>query len=299
MELQQLRYLCAIAERGSLSAAARSLGVRQPTLTVAMRHLEEELRVTLFNRNHSGVSLTEAGHALRAHAKEVLARIELAAQQVRHLEDDDVGQFTLGCHESLGAYFLPSFLPGFLALHPRIDVFLWNGPSASVRDAVLAREIHLGLAVNPAPHPDLVLVKLFRDAYDLHVATAGAPKTEAHAHARLREGPLVHAERVFQSHELVDRLASAGLLPEKQLRCGDLELVKSLAMAGIGVAMLPRRVAAYHAEGKLRRLHASLPYIADTIHLLYRVDMHRTRAANRLKDALVTHGRTLDASYEE
>ena len=69
-------------------------------------------------------------------------------------------------------------------------------------------------------------------------------------------------------------------------------------MAGIGVAMLPRRVAGYGMPGKLQRLHPSLPFIPDTICLLYRVDMHRTRAANRLKDALVAHGRALDASYE-
>ena len=72
MELQQLRYFRAIAEHGSMSRAARALGVRQPTLTVAIRHLETELRATLFNRNHSGVALTEAGQAMLEHAKDVL-----------------------------------------------------------------------------------------------------------------------------------------------------------------------------------------------------------------------------------
>jgi DNA-binding transcriptional LysR family regulator len=77
--------------------------------------------------------------------------------------------------------------------------------------------------------------------------------------------------------------------------CGDLELVKSLVLAGIGPALLPRRVAAYGHEGKIVRLHPRLPFIPDTICLLYRADMHRTKAALRVKDALVDYGKKLDA----
>jgi DNA-binding transcriptional LysR family regulator len=83
------------------------------------------------------------------------------------------------------------------------------------------------------------------------------------------------------------------------LSCGDLELVKSLALAGIGVALLPRRVAAYAQEGRLVRLHPELPVIPDVISLVYRADMHRTRAAMRLKDALVAYGKRLDEDEQQ
>jgi DNA-binding transcriptional LysR family regulator len=69
--------------------------------------------------------------------------------------------------------------------------------------------------------------------------------------------------------------------------------VKSLALAGAGVGILPRRVAAYHHEGALVRLDASLPSYADRIYLAYRADAHKTRGARTLKDALVVHGRSL------
>src|SRR5262249_7435009 len=80
------------------------------------------------------------------------------------------------------------------------------------------------------------------------------------------------------------------------LSCGDLELVKSMALEGVGVALLPRRVAAYGQKGKLVRLHPELPFIPDIISLVYHSDLHRTRAALRLKDALVAHGRALEAA---
>ena len=300
-----------------MTAAARVLKVSQPTLTVAMKNLEERLGTTLLLRNRSGVSLTATGQELLTHAEEIFSLVERAEQRILGLETEDAGSFVVGCHESLGAYFLPEFMIDFLAVAPRIELRLWNGTSSGVGDAVLAREVHFGLIVNPLPHPELVLVELFKDAVDLFVAVSppapasgraaslerrgsaresSAPPASAtleEAHARLRAGPLVHAGRVAQSQELINRLAADGLVPTRLLSCGDLELVKSLALAGLGVALLPRRVAAYGQRGKLRRLHPSLPFIPDTIFLAYRADMHKTRAAMRLKDALLAHGRSL------
>lgn len=305
MDLLHLRYFQVIASSGSMSAAARALGVSQPTVTVAVRHLEEELGTTLFHREHSGVRLTSTGELLLRHVTDVLARLEQAARDIRELETGDVGDFTLGCHESLGAYFLPGFMSAFLAQAPRIVLTLWNGTSDDVREAVLERRVDFGLVVNPRPHPDLVILPLFHDAVDFFVATGPdedrTPDDDASleaTHQRLREGPLIFAGRVFQSQQLVERLAAELRLPGRMLSCGDLELVKSLTLAGLGVGLLPRRVAAYGQPGRLRRLHRKLPFFPDTITLLYRGDTHRTRAAMRLKDALVQHGRALEAAGE-
>jgi DNA-binding transcriptional LysR family regulator len=296
MDLTQLRYFQAVAEAGSITAAAHLLGITQPTLTAAIQQMEKRLGTKLLLRGRSGIQLTATGEALRRHAAAVHAQLDQAEQEIRALQDEEVGNFVLGCHESLGAYFLPSFLPFFLRTAPRISLTLWNGASSAVRDAVADRKVHFGLVVNPRPHPDLVFVPLFHDAMDVFVAAEGAPAegdVEA-AHARLRTGPLIYAPRVLQCQELLERLAAKSLLPERLLPCGDLELVKSLALSGLGVALLPRRVAAYWQQGRLRRLHPALPYFEDTITLLYHSDGHRTRAARRLKEALVEHGHKLE-----
>ena len=168
-------------------------------------------------------------------------------------------------------------------------------------DAVVERTVHFGIVVNPDPHPDLVQMKLFRDAVDLFVLAESAPDAGdlQAAKERLRRGPLVFAGRILQSQQMIDQLAAIDALPSRFLSCGDLELVKSFALAGLGVAVLPRRVARYWQEGRLRRLHPSLPFVADEIHLLFRGDAHRTRAFVTTKDAIVAHGRALDADHEE
>lgn len=281
------------------------LSVTQPTLTVAMRNLEESLGTTLFLRERTGVRLTETGEALLRHATDVMALLARAEESIRGIEHDDIGRFTLGCHESLGAYFLPGFMPEFLRSSHRIDLSLWNGPSAQVTRAVLDREVHFGLVVNGSRHPDLVVVDLFQDEVALFVSTLaelsptsqrvrlGKKPARMDAERLLRAGPLIFAGRVHQCQWLIDALAKESMLPAKLLPCGDFQLVKSLCVAGVGVAALPARVAAHGDEGKLRRLDPGLPSFPDTISLIYRADMHKTKASQRLKEALVQHGKSL------
>jgi len=298
--LEHLRYFQAVARCGSLSAAARVLQVSQPGLTAVIKQLEESFGTKLLVRLRTGVSLTSTGEELLRFANESLAQLEEVEHRIKGLESEEVGSFVIGCHESLGAYFLPQWMTRFLEGNPRIQLSLSNAPSRAVLEATVDRSVHFGLVVNPEPHPDLVQMKLFRDAVDLFVLADGAPEAgdlEA-AKERLRRGPLVFAGRIVQSQQIIDGLAAMDALPPRLLPCGDLELVKSLALAGLGVAVLPRRVARYLQERRLRRLHPELPFIADEIHLLFRGDAHRTRAFMITKDAIVAHGRALDCDYE-
>ena len=297
MDLNALRYFRAVAKSQSLTAAAKALGVSQPTLSVAMQNLEARLSTTLLVRDRNGVRLTATGDELLRYATRVFALLDEAEERVRGLEQGDVGTFVLGCHESLGSYFLPAFMTELLKTHPGIELLLSNETSATVRDKVIAREIHFGIVVNPSSHPDLVMIDLFEDAIDVLLAKGDRAQVCAASLEDARrvyaEGPVIYAGRVTECQTLVDELGVEGFVTARKLVCGDHEQVKSLALAGLGVAVLPRRVAAYGHEGKLVRLHPTLPILRDSIQLLYRGDMHKTRAATRLKDALVGYGRTL------
>lgn len=116
--------------------------------------------------------------------------------------------------------------------------------------------------------------------------------------ARLRAGPLVYVTYMAQAHTLRQRLGALQLLPAQLLRCDDLALARNLALAGVGVAILPRRVAGASSQPRLQRLHPALPFVHDVVYLAYRADVHRTRAAMRLKDALVAYGRDLGGNEE-
>lgn len=294
LELNDLRYFLEVRQKGSLTSAAKALGITQPSLTAAMQRLEKHYGTTLLLRDRTGVRLTVTGRALAHDATEVFEVLSRAERRVLGLEDQEAGRFVIGSHESLAAYFLPDLLRRFFGEHPTIEIAIFNASSAAVADAVVDRAVDFGLVVNPKPHPDLVLIELFDDAVDFF-ALSSSPRSDSldDALARIEEGPLVHAARVSESQQLMARLEALGATPRRVIACGDFELVKSIALAGVGVSVLPRRVAAYGHPGKLVRVHPELPCFEDRIHLVYRGDMHKTKAALAVKDALAAQGKRM------
>jgi DNA-binding transcriptional LysR family regulator len=288
----QLRYFLAIARHTSLTRAARELGVTQPALTAALRRLEEALGTTLFIRTREGVSITSTGEELRVHALEIVAAIERAEAAVLGLEEGERGRFVVGCPESLGIYLLPSVVARVARDLPRVELVLWTGRSRDVERAVVGREVHFGIVARPLTHPDLVPVDLFRDRTGLFVR-GPLKRGAADARRRLLRGPLVYVDGLPQTQELFARLDERGMVPAHRLPCGSLELVKSLAAAGIGVGVLPARVACSGGAAALVPLAGALPSIHDVIRLVYRGDSHRTRAATRVKEILVEVAKAL------
>jgi DNA-binding transcriptional LysR family regulator len=301
LDLHALQQFLAIAAHGSITKAARSLRTSQPALTTALRGLEESLGTVLFFRNHNGVTLTRSGAELKRSAEELLDHAARAEARVRSLETDESGTFAVGCHESIGSYVLPSFLKAFLDANPRIEISLFNASSEAVTAAVLNRAVHLGIVSNIPTHPELVLVPLFQDVLDILISTwqipypldAGPERALELAIEALRKGPLIHVAGISQSTALIAELDSRGWLAERRIECGDLELAKSLALAGVGPAILPRRVARYEQMGKLIRLHKDFPCVEETLFLVHRADLHRTKACELLLRALTTHGQAL------
>src|SRR5947208_13063863 len=143
--LDHLRYFQAVARCGSLSAAARVLQVSQPGLTAVIKQLEESFGTKLLVRLRTGVSLTSTGEELLRFANESLERLEQVEHQIKGLESDEVGCFVIGCHESLGAYFLPQWMTRFLERNPRIQLSHSNVPTPAVLNPTAQRAGHCGL----------------------------------------------------------------------------------------------------------------------------------------------------------
>lgn len=294
-----LRYFLAIAEVGSFTAASRALHISQPSLTVAIRKLEQELGTSLFVRTSRGVQLTSTGHALLRHARSVVRALSDARTEIEGLESEPRGRFTLGCHESLGAYFLPGFMAPFLAAHPAIELALWNGNSRDVQRQVIDRAVDVGIVVNAEAHPDCVVSPLFLDRVELIVATELRKTARRDPRALLASHPLLYVPELRQVQYILGALEKEGVRATRHLPCSSMELVKSLVIDGTGVGILPRRVAGYRVgQGELAPLSDALPSYDDTIMLVRRFDLHTTSAARLLVDALLAHGRAMERAAE-
>lgn len=234
-----------------------------------------------------GVVPTESGRVLVRASEEVLALLRHVDEEVRGIESVLAGRFVIGCYHSFGAFFLPPLMRDLAVDAPRIELALWEGTGPEVRDAVVNRTVHFGVdaGLEPRQHPDLVIVPMFRDVIVVVCARR-----------RPRDGmPLFYVPRIPSSVRVVDTLRARGKLPPRVVPCGDIELVKSLVLDGAGTGVLPWRACYGAPRGVVRLLDPALPFEVDVASLFYRADLHRTRAAMRVRDEIVRRGRELDA----
>ena len=101
METRYLRSFLKIAETGSITRAAESLGIAQPSLSQQLLRLEDEIGVSLFSRTARGVTLTDSGRLFQEHARQLLRVVDTAVEDIRHLDDDPVGDVILAVPYSI------------------------------------------------------------------------------------------------------------------------------------------------------------------------------------------------------
>jgi DNA-binding transcriptional LysR family regulator len=129
LSIRALRYFVATAETGSVTRAARQLGVSQPSISAAIAQIEEDFRVQLFIRHHAkGLSLTAAGERVLVEARGLLAHAREFQASAGALGEGLRGEVTIGCFITLAPFVMPGLLQGFEKLHPEIVVRCeeWN-----------------------------------------------------------------------------------------------------------------------------------------------------------------------------
>lgn len=144
--LQQLRYLIAVADKGSVSGAARSLYVSQPGLSAAILHLEDVFGIQLFIRHHAkGVSLTPAGHLFVNEARDVVSRAFGLRQRAKELNQAISGALDIGCHFSIGPLLLPRILTRLHESYPGIDAHIVEGDGINLQSQLKKGTIEVAL----------------------------------------------------------------------------------------------------------------------------------------------------------
>jgi DNA-binding transcriptional LysR family regulator len=247
--LQQLRYLVAVADHGSVSAAARSLFVSQPGLSSAVLHLENVFGIKCFNRHHAkGVSLTPAGHLFVEDAREVLLRAAALQQRAQELSQTIAGRLDVGCCSTISPLLIPRILGKLHQMHPDIQVALQDGSGetiqARLQDGVIEVALVFDFAIDPR-YERLELVSLAP-----HVLLPKTHRLAAQSSielADLLDEPLILFDRPKHAQYLLSLFSGVGRAPTIGQRVGDSELIRSLVAAGKGYALLNARPALDHS----------------------------------------------------
>lgn len=145
MESKQLKHFLAVAEKGSITQAAKALNIAQPALSISIKKFEQSLGVTLFRREDKRVSLTKEGETLLVHARRVIQQLHDAQLAINELKGLAKGEVRLGTPSMMGSYFFPRIVMAFKSQFPDLKLTLVEAGTQSVRNMLLNGQLDIGV----------------------------------------------------------------------------------------------------------------------------------------------------------
>lgn len=252
----RMRLLVEIEREGSLSGAARAVGIGQPSATQHLRLLEAAAGQPLVERTARGSRLTDAGRVLAEHAAQALATLTAAEDELRELAGLQTGTIRLGASTAPGVYVLPDTLGCFRRDFPGVRVEVEIAASGEILERLLAGRIDLAI-VGSGDVDGSIALEPFLDDELVGVAKPGLlPVTGGTVAARALGAHLLLArESGSSSQRLADAaLGAAGVVPAGVWELGSSEGIKRAAREGLGFAFLSRyAVAEEVARGDLEQ----------------------------------------------
>lgn len=273
-----LMYFLDVANLLNLSRAAESLGISQPSLTLAMRRLEECVGTEVITRHKRGVTLTKAGKQLLAHTRLLLQQWDMIKSETLASQNEIQGCFTIGCHTSVGIFALPRFLPDLLEKNPMLEIKLKHDISRKITEKVINLSVDVGIVVNPVRHPDVVIKRLDTDRMTLwHSQTERDINNFVSGRAHIICDP-----ELLQVQMILKKLKQQGIHYKHLIATTSLELIADMTNSGCGIGILPAHIA---ATRNLIRI-AKAPYHDDEVCLIYRGENRNVKGIQTITDAI-------------
>jgi DNA-binding transcriptional LysR family regulator len=224
MEDFRLKVFAAVAKNQSFTKAANELYISQPAITKHIKLMEDSLGVRLFDRKGNTVVTTPAGDVLLRYAHEIFALYQSIHFELGTMKDQPAGEFRLGASTTIAQYFLSPVLASFHEKFPHIKLNLLNGNTEIIENAVLTKEISLGIGEGRRHHATLKYVDFTSDELVLvtHTKSRFARLNQIEL-TDLMNMPLVLRERGSGSLEVIETA-----LKERNVKLSSLPIVMHL-----------------------------------------------------------------------
>jgi LysR family cys regulon transcriptional activator len=275
VNLQQLRFLCAIVDHGlNVTDAAEALFTSQPGISKQVRLLEEELGVRVFVRQGKRFTgLTPAGEALVATARRALGEIENLKRVGAEFRNDDAGTLAIATTHTQARYVLPPILQGFAERYPRIRLVLRQGNPVQVAEHTLRGDVDVGIATESiAGYSELVTLPCYQWNRCLLVPR-GHPLAKAKplTLAAIARHPIVTYDFAFTGRSQINAaFDSAGLSPNVVLTALDADVIKTYVELGMGVGIVAEMAYDPARDARLVALPADHLFAPSTTRLAIR-----------------------------
>jgi LysR family transcriptional regulator, hydrogen peroxide-inducible genes activator len=281
VSLRQLRYLESLAETRHFGHAAQACAVSQPALSMQIKELEDELKVSLVERRKSGIELTEQGEEITRRARGILASVRDLLDYAKHQEGMLSGVLKLGAIPSIAPYLLPTALPELQRRFPALNLQLRETVTSNLVRELVSGDLDLILVALPIEDPEVDTFHLFDDRFILATKATRHNRRLRHAKAdMLADNRLLLLE---EGHCLRDQALSYCHMVTPEARdsfgASSLATIVQMVANGYGVTLLPEMAIAseLHSGGDIRLLRFRAPEPKREIGLAWRKTSPRKR----------------------
>ncbi len=301
MTLTELRYVVAVARERHFGRAAEACFVSQPTLSVAVKKLEEELGVTLFERNQNDVAVTAVGAEVVAQAQRVLEQAGAIKALVKFRGDPLAGALRVGVIYSIAPYLLPALVPRMIRTAPQMPLVLEENYTHRLLEMLKAGEIDAAIMALPCSAPGLMMQAVYDEAFlvampSRHpwVARKSVPAADLKKETMLLlgTGHCLRDQVLAVCPEMMRFQSSGAEGIQKTFEGSSLETIRHMVASGVGLTVLP--ATAVPAVPRKHDLIVYRPFTTPApdrrVVLAWRKSFTRISAVEKLREGIVSSG---------
>ena len=285
--LSQYKIFYEVAKAGNISKAAKELYISQPAISKAISKLEDSLGLSLFTRSSRGVQLTSEGEILFEHTREAFDALDRGEQELKRIQEFDIGHLRIGVSNTLCKYILLPYLKTFIDQYPHMKVTIESQATAQTLARLEQQKIDLGLVAEPSVRRDLAFIPVM-DIQDTFVTTPNYLEN-----LYLREGQdtslfetgnimLLDTSNMTR-HHVNEYMAENNIFPHQILEVTTMDLLIEFAKIGLGIACVIKELVQKELDsGMLVEIPLDIPIHRRTIGFAY----HPANQAMALKTFL-------------
>ncbi|MCV6589626.1 MAG: LysR family transcriptional regulator [Marinobacterium sp.] len=286
MDIRQLRYFHTIARLQSFTRAAEELHIAQPAISMAIRKLEQQLGLQLFQRSQRQVRLTDEGLRLLEHAGRILQAVDDATLEMAELGGLTRGEVRVGIPSMLGSYFFPPILMAFRHHYPSLKLTVIEGGTWQLQQMLEAGELDLSVIVAEFV-PETLEARSFLQTQMLVTVAQDHPFAGQHSVTveQFFSQELVMFKEGYFHRKIVERLADQHqLTPQIGFETNLIPLIKSIVQQGFGISTLLEMV--IQPDDHLVTLPFSEPVALD-LSIAWRRDGYLSTANQAFRDFML------------
>ncbi|MFX3619592.1 MAG: LysR family transcriptional regulator [Sporolactobacillus sp.] len=294
MEWQQIEYFQIVAKLQHMTRAAEALSISQPALSRSIARLEEELGVSLFERQGRSIILNQYGRVLLKHVNHVLKEIDETKRELKTLMDPEYGEVSLGFLHTLGVNVIPDILRSFQKAHPCTKVKLYQNNNTALLHQLSTGEIDLCLVHHAFNEPHILWEKLWEEELFLMVpSNHPLAVKESISLKEIENEPMISMKPGYELRKIADKLCrKANFAPNITFEGEEVTTLAGLVASGLGIALLPDQKDI--DESKVTKVHIHWPSCKRQIGLSWYEDRYMSPAVKQFMKFVFKHYSKID-----